>query len=324
MFVPTLANFDMKRLITLTLCLVIALPHLFAAYPEKPIKIIVPASAGGGTDAMARLFQRSFVEDKLLPEKTVIVNIGGAGGVVGTRKIKDSAPDGYTIGLWNMGTMISKAMGISNFDHNDFEILAATGSYQMGFGVKEDSPIKSIEDLVSIAKEKPKSVKLALEMGTGAHVIPLLFEEETGIKFNYVNAGGGSRRLTSLLGNHTDVSAFSLLALKNFSSAGIVPIAVFSNSRAAGLPEVPTAVEKGIDVVFEGMFLWLAPKGTPGEYLDVVRKALQVVASDPSLQGDFEAMGVDSQFLPGEKVKERLDELLIRITPVANNIRSGR
>ncbi len=319
MFVGTLA---MKRLIILFLCF--SLPLLSAAYPEKPIKVIVPASAGGGTDAMARLFQRSFVEDKLLPKKTVIVNIGGAGGVVGTRKIKDSEPDGYAIGLWNMGTMISKVMGISNFDHNDFEIVAATGSYKMGFGVKEDSPIKSIEDLVSISKEDPKSIKLALEMGTGAHVIPLLFEEETGIKFNYVNAGGGSRRLTSLLGNHTDVSAFSLLALKNFRSAGIVPIAVFSESRAAGLPEVPTAIERGIDVVFEGLFLWLAPKGTPVDRLDVVRKALEVVASNPDLQSDFEAMGVDSQFLPGDKVKKRLDDLLIRITPVAGNIRSGR
>ena len=97
------------------------------AFPDKPIKFIVPTNTGGGIDAQARILQRAIGDHELLPEKVVVVNIPGGGGVVGTGKIKSAVPDGYTIGLWNAGLVTSRVMGISKFDHTDFEIIGMTG-----------------------------------------------------------------------------------------------------------------------------------------------------------------------------------------------------
>ena len=88
---------------------------------------------------MVRLLQRAIAEKNLLPEKMVIVNQPGAGGTIGTRKIKQAKPDGYTIGMWHSGIVTSEAMGIVDYDHSDFEVICMSGYTELLLGVKEDS-----------------------------------------------------------------------------------------------------------------------------------------------------------------------------------------
>ena len=109
-----------------------------AEWPEKPIKLILPTNAGGETDGLARLLQRAIAEKRLLPEKIVVVNLPGAGGTIGTRKLKESEPDGYTVGIWHSGIVTSKAMGIVDYDHNDFELICMSGYTELLLGVVED------------------------------------------------------------------------------------------------------------------------------------------------------------------------------------------
>ncbi|MGY8692639.1 MAG: Bug family tripartite tricarboxylate transporter substrate binding protein, partial [Verrucomicrobiia bacterium] len=181
---------------SLLVLFLIAITSFAGAFPDKPIRIIVPTEAGGGHDTIARIFQRAIQEKALLSEKLVIVNIPGAGGAVGTRKIKDSPNDGYTIGIWNPNALISaKLMGITRYDHNDYEIIGMTGFTDLGMGVKTESSINSVSSMIERGKSKPGALKLATEIGTAAHIIPMILANKAEFEFRVVPSGGGSKRL---------------------------------------------------------------------------------------------------------------------------------
>jgi len=292
---------------------------LQGAYPEKPIRVIVPTAAGGGHDTLARVFQRTIEEGALLSEKLVVVNIPGAGGAVGTRKIKDSPNDGYTIGVWNPNALISaKLMGITDYDHTDYEIIAMTGYTDLGMGVKEDSPIKDLGDLIERAKSKPGSMKLATEIGTAAHIIPEILADKGGLEFRVVPSGGGSKRLASLLGGHTDISLFSTLALINFQASGIRPLLLFSEKRTPLLPDTPTALESGIELAINESRIWLAPKGTDNAKLEIIRAALRAAIESPDAKKRLEGLGITPIYGDQDSVLadiERMRELTEPIIP---------
>ena len=287
-----------------------------AAFPDKPIKFIVPTNAGGGIDAQARILQRAIGDHHLLPEKVVVVNLPGGGGVVGTGKVKSAKADGYTIGLWNAGLVTSRVMGISKFDHADFEILGMTGYTELGLAVKNDSSIKTVSDLVQQAGVKPGTLKFATDIGTPVHFIPLMFADKADIEFRFVQTGGGSKRLASIMGGHTEVSLFSTLAMLTFAEAGLRPLLVFSEERNELLPEVMTSREGGVDVVLTEPRFWIAPKGTPEDRLAILREALKKAMSLPSVHEDFASQGIVPVFADANQVTQELDELLKTIGPL--------
>ena len=307
----------MKSTLLYFFSIILAIASLSASYPDQPIKIIVPTAAGGGHDTMARIFQRAIQGESILPEKMVIVNMPGAGGAVGTRKLKDSPNDGYTIGIWNPNALISaKLMGITSYDHSDYEILAMTGYTGLGMGVKDDSSISSIADLIKQAQAKPGSIKLATEIGTATHIIPMILEDQADFEFRIVNAGGGSKRLASILGGHTDISIFSSQALINFSASGIRPLLMFSESRIPLLPDTPTAKESGIDIVLNESRIWLAPKGTDPRKLEVLRQALKTVIESPEAQKQMENLGISPVYGDGTAVLEDIERMRKLSEPV--------
>ncbi|MDA1067227.1 MAG: tripartite tricarboxylate transporter substrate binding protein [Verrucomicrobia bacterium] len=295
---------------------------LTAAYPEKPIKVIVPTNAGGETDGLTRLLQRAIAEKKLLPEKMVVVNLPGAGGTLGTRKIKQAEPDGYTIGLWHSGIVTSKAMGIVDYDHNDFELICMTGYTELLLGVTEKSRFESIEGLLDIARADPRSVKVSTNVGLPVHLIPLLFAEEAGVEFRFIQTGGGSPRLTSLLGGHSDMTMLSTMAFVNFRDSGLKPLVTFSGKRDPMFPEVPTAKEIGIDVELVEIRVWLAPKGTPEPVLEMIRNALESVMTDPKIAEEMKSLGVVPEYGGREIAQPLLDVLLEKVAPLVGKARN--
>ncbi len=305
----------------LALFLLVATP-LAHAFPDKPIRIIVPTSAGGGHDTLARIFQRTIQEKALLPEKLVIVNIPGAGGAVGTRKIKDAPNDGYTIGIWNPNALISaKLMGITRYDHNDFEIIGMTGYTDLGMGVKTDSSITSVASLIERGKADPRSMKLATEIGTAAHIIPAILADKAGFEFRIVQSGGGSKRLASILGGHTDISLFSTLALINFRESGLRPLLLFSEERNPLLPDTPTAIESGIDLSITESRIWLAPKGTPEDRLAIIRAALQAALQDEGTQKRLRSLGITPEFGDTQTVIADIERMRALAEPIIAKIR---
>lgn len=302
--------------VILALTILLLTTTCFAGFPEKPIKFIVPTNAGGGVDAQARILQRAIADYELLPEKAVVVNIPGGGGVIGTGKVKSAPADGYTIGLWNAGLVTSKVMGIAKFDHHDFEIIGMTGYTELGLAVKDDSLIQTVADLLSKAKSKPGSLKFSTDIGTPVHFIPLMFGSEADIEFRFVQTGGGSQRLASIMGGHTEVSLFSTLAMLTFADAGLRPLLVFSEERNHLLPDVVTAKESGVDVTLTEPRFWIAPKGTPADRLAVLRNALVGAMNKPDIKAEFESLGIVPVFEGAVYVRANLDMLLEKIGPL--------
>ncbi len=312
----------LRRIFLLTTLLVSGQTHLSAAFPEKPIKIILPTNAGGETDGLVRLLQRGIAEKNLLSQKMVVVNLPGAGGTLGTRKIKQAKPDGYTIGLWHSGIVTSKAMGIVDYDHNDFELICMSGYTELLLGVTEKSQFKSIEGLLDVARAKPRSVKVSTNIGLPVHLIPLLFAEEAGVEFRFIQTGGGAPRLTSLLGGHSDMTMLSTMAFINFRESGLKPLVTFSGERDPLFPNVPTAKEIGVDVELVEIRVWLAPKGTPQPVLNTIRTAIQTVMQDPEISGEMKKLGVVPKFGDKEVAQPMLDALLEKVTPLVEKARN--
>ncbi|MDG2256218.1 MAG: tripartite tricarboxylate transporter substrate binding protein [Opitutaceae bacterium] len=302
---------------TLLAFFLIAAAPFANAFPDKPIRIIVPTEAGGGHDTIARIFQRAIQEKKLLSEKLVIVNIPGAGGAVGTRKIKDSPNDGYTIGIWNPNALISaKLMGITRYDHNDYEVIGMTGFTNLGMGVKTDSAINSVTSMIERGKVQRGAIKLATEIGTAAHIIPIILAHKAGFEFRVVASGGGSKRLASILGGHTDISLFSTSALINFRESGLSPLMLFSEERSPLLPDTPTAKENGIELSITESRIWLAPKGTPEERLAVIRKALESAIQDESVMTRLTTLGMTPEFGDSKTVLADIEKMRALAEPI--------
>lgn len=296
-------------------------PRDALAYPDKPIRVIVPTAAGGSTDLVARIFQLTLDRTKGLPQPFTIVNNGAAGGTVGTRMIKDADPDGHTIGIWHMGLITAPAMGVVDYDHNAYELIAQVGRIQIGLAVREDSRFKTAKDLVDAAKAQPNTITLAMNIGLLPHFVPLMFATEAGFTFRPVQAGGGAPRLKSLMGGHTEVSLFSVPEFINFKPQGVRPIVLFSATRTPLLPDLPAVTELGYKTTFEERILVLAPKGTPADRVKTVAAALKAAMDDPDLIKRFDEQGIERVFVEGPAFRATLDEASARVKAVAEEVK---
>lgn len=293
-----------------------------ASYPEKPIKVIVPTDPGGSIDSVARTLARVIEEKGWLPEKMVVVNQPGAGGTIATRRIKDAPNDGYTIGLWHQGLVTSKAMGIVDYDHTAFEILCSSGYSEVGIGTGPKSRIKTYNDLLPESRRLP--IKFSTNIGLPVHVAPMIFANESGVSFRFIQAGGGSQRLASVLGGHTELGIFSSLDFSNFKEAGIRPIVFFTEERVPLFPDTPTVLEKGIDFQYRTQYLWIAPKGVSSEILDTLETALEKASEDLDTARYFETLGMTSRFEQSAVIQTALDRIRDRAIPVIEQMRNKR
>lgn len=283
-----------------------ALPALAFAqdYPSKPVRVIVPTNAGGSVDSVARIIQRYADEDADFGQKLAVVNMDGAGGTIGTRAVHDADPDGYTIGLWHEGLITSAVMGVTDYDASDFTILGITGYSEIGLGTGVDNDIKSFEELIEKAKAAPDTVLVATNVGLAVHFVPLMMQEKAGITLHYVQVGGGAKRFPSVVGGHTDVAIFAVSEFIQWKDAGLKPLVIFSDERIPELPDVPTAKEMGIDLVANGMRIWIAPKGIPEEAVTKLSALLKAAVESPSGKQAFIDAGFRPAFIgPEETVK---------------------
>jgi putative tricarboxylic transport membrane protein len=299
-------------------------PATGTTYPEKPVRMIIPIAPGGQTDVVARLLQLAIDKRKLLPQPIVVINNAAAGGSTGTRQVKESEPDGYTVGVFHMGLLTAPAMGVVDYDHSAFELIGQIGRTQVGMGGLADGRFKSIQDVLAEAKTKPDTVTVAMNIGLLPHFVPLMFQEDAGIRFRYVQSGGGAVRLKSVLGKHTELSLFSGPEFLLFQTQGIKPLVVFSDVRVPELPDVPTAKEIGIGTVFEERIIAFAPKGTPKDRLDLLAAALRTAMDEPEVNERYKGLGIDRVFIDGTRLKALLDGVKGPITKIGDAVRKAK
>ncbi|NJO23411.1 MAG: hypothetical protein HC868_11275 [Sphingomonadales bacterium] len=254
----------------------------------------------------------------------MVINNAAAGGATGTRQVKDSEPDGYTVGVFHMGLLTAPAMNVVDYDHRAFELIGQIGRTQVGMGGLADGRFKTIQNVLAEAKAKPDTITVAMNIGLLPHFVPLMFQQDAGITFRYVQAGGGAVRLKSVLGKHTELSLFSGPEFLLFQAQGIKPLVMFSDVRAPELPDVPTAKELGVGTVFEERIIAFAPKGTPKDRLDVVATALRAAMEDPEVAERYKGLGIDRVFIDSSKLQGLLDGLKGPISKVGDAVRKAR
>lgn len=283
-----------------------------AVYPDKPIKVVVPYSPGGSTDAVGRTVAR--VAEKYLGQPFVIENKPGAGGMIGLNAVVEAEPDGYTIGITNSGLVTQSLYGSNKHDYpTALEALGQVGEIPFVFAVNSKSKFKDLKDLVAYAKQHPKEVKYGITgVGNTAHLGPKYIELEAGIKMASVNFDGGAPLLAALLGGHIDGAANNPVDLREHLKAGKARVlAVFGDKRLPydWIKDAPTAREQGYDII---MTLWQGlggPKGMPADVKAKLADGIGKIIQDPETQKAISNLGLEPVYLDADAfAKKWLEE----------------
>lgn len=283
----------------------------FAAYPTKPVTMIVAYAAGGSTDILARITAK-YLEAEL-KQPFVVVNKPGAAGSVGFTAIAKATPDGYTIGLINLSGVIVNPIvqpDVVRYRITDFAGIANVVTDPGVFCVKADSPMKTLEDLIAAAKAAPGKIAVSHEgVGSGDHLGVMEFCKKAGIEVNPVPFEGDAPAKAALLGGHIDVLAVNVSEIAEMVNTGqLRALAVQNDKRSAELPDVPTFAELGYPTVIQGTASrgFAAPKDIPAEALDVLVTAMKKIVASSEYQEELKKLNMPIDFVPGEEFTKLL------------------
>ena len=299
-----------KRRSTLTLAaaalasVALAMPAS-AAFPERPIKIIVGFPAGGPLDTHGRL-----LADKLqaaLGQPIIIDYKAGAGGTVGADFVAKSPADGYTLMLANTGVMVINPAIYPKLNYStlkDFVPIARTAQQPLALIVNSSLPVTSVQELVAMAKKAPGKLNYgSAGNGGSSHLVPEMFKQATGTFIVHIPYRGSAPALTDLLAGQVQMMAESIpLASQYVKQGKLRALAITGRERNAALPGVPTFAElgiKGMEVV--GFYGVMAPAGTPKEVVAKLAEAFKQVLDNPDLRKSMTAQGADPAYLNSEQ-----------------------
>lgn len=280
-----------------------------AAYPEKPVEVIVAFSPGGGTDTAARIvFQYA---QKYFPQNFAILNKPGASGEIGFTAISQAEPDGYTIGFINPPTVLLHPIQREGCKYTlaDFAPIANIVMDPGVIAVKADSEYKSLNDLVEAAKAKKKAVSIGYSgPGTSEAMTLRKLEQMNDMELNKIPFDGSAPSMVALLGGHIQSVCMNISEAYNHVVEGKIRlIGVGSPERSEMLPDAPTYKEQGYDVVQVALRGVAAPKGFPAEYLAIVEEALAKAMKDPEFIKKAEEMQMPLHFMGSQEYKEFLE-----------------
>ncbi|GAB3257839.1 Bug family tripartite tricarboxylate transporter substrate binding protein [Arthrobacter pigmenti] len=275
------------------------------SYPERPIQLIVPWSAGGDTDAIYRLVAQEL--EKELDGTVVVKNISGGGGTVGAQQALAAEGDGYTLLAGHDSIAISKILGKTDFGYFDFAPVAQMTSTYDFVATPAGSPWDDMKDVIQDSKADPGSISFGASLGSTSQLEPLLVAGATDVKFNVVGYEGTAERMQALVGDHVDLGGVSVVAGKEYLDAGKLKLlGYFGEERSEVVPDVPTLKEQGIDVstaTNRGVF---APEGTPDAIIKKVSNALQKVANSDVFTTKMKNLGTEVNFKDTKEYKQFL------------------
>jgi tripartite-type tricarboxylate transporter receptor subunit TctC len=284
-----------------------------AAYPEKPITIVVPFAAGGPTDKVAR--DLAEVLRKGLNNQTVVIeNVGGAGGTLGAGKVAKAAPDGYTFLLHHIGMATSPGL-YRNLPYktlDDFEYLGMVNDVPMTLIGRPSLPANNYAELVKWLEANKGKINLAnAGLGAASHLCGLLFQQSLKIDMTTVPYKGTAPAMTDILGGQVDImcdqttNTTSQIASGKVKAYAVTTLKPLSTPALASLPTLDSQGLKGFNVsIWHGLY---APKGTPKPILDQMNAALRNALKDPEFIKRQEALGAvvvtDNRINPADHKK---------------------
>lgn len=297
--------------------------HAFAEYPEKPIKLVIPYKAGGGSDALARTIQAAIEKHDLMPQPLVVVNTDGAAGVVGARSVKDAKPDGYTFLQMHNEMFALAATGRLGFDPLEaYEPVAQTTQSCLYLAVPASSPYKIFDELVEGAKAQPGKLKLADIIGGLTHFASITMMDKLGIEYGIVQTGGTSARFASLKGGHTDMAFMSPGWIERGGDE-LRGLLWMGPTKPDFAGDMPTAAELdlGVEACLNRRF-W-APAGTPQERVDYFAGVLEKVMQTPELEAYHEKRLSDIRFREGEELEAEIEAELASVRAGAEAVKQA-
>ncbi|MDB5854910.1 MAG: extra-cytoplasmic solute receptor protein [Herminiimonas sp.] len=266
-----------------------------AAWPEKPVKIIVPYPAGGNTDSQARLIAQRL--GAVYHQAFIVENKPGANGVIAAQYVAQSAPDGYTLLMSAVAQIaIAPAMERVTYDPvKSFTPISTVGSNPLVVAVSSEVPAKSIKELVDYSKTQANGMNYA-SAGSGSvpHLAAVLFFKRAGMKMVHVPYKGGAPALTDLLAGHVPLYFANVAEVLPYVKTGKIKLlAVTSAKRIPQLPDVPTIAESGFpDFAVHTWNGLLAPAGTPENVVADLSAHVQAAVKEPDTIKRLEALGI--------------------------------
>jgi tripartite-type tricarboxylate transporter receptor subunit TctC len=293
-------GFILRALFAAAVALVhVAAPQVVAAqtaFPTKPITLVVPAAAGGPTDAVARMVAESM--SRTLGQTIVVENVGGAGGTIGMARVAKAAPDGYTIAVWHIAQATAPAL-YDNLRYdvvNDFDHLGRITDVPMTLVSKKGVQAKDVKELLDwIRTEKGKVTYGHAGVGSASHLCALVLMKELGARMEGVGYRGTGPAMNDLISGQFDFMCDQTTNTTNQINAGTIKgYAVTTKAKVSSLPELPTldsSALPGFDVsAWHAMW---APKGLPKDVSDKLVAALQTALKDPKVVERFASLGTE-------------------------------
>jgi tripartite-type tricarboxylate transporter receptor subunit TctC len=266
-----------------------------AAYPERPVKLIIPWAAGGDTDATQRPFAE--LAKKYFDQPLVVANITGASGTVGAREAKGAPPDGYTIFSIHDYIHTTYWTGVSEISYTDFDPVCLVTTTPEMLAATAKAPWSSLKELIEDAKKRPGEITVGATLGSTSHLFPAKIEKLAGIKFKYVSYEGLAPRMTAILGGHIQVTQSNLTQLDKAKAGQLKFLGMATAARHPEAPDVPTLREQGVDLIDGVNRGYVVPKGTPEAAMVKLEDLCQKVTKDPAYVEAMRKQGTDVSFL---------------------------
>jgi tripartite-type tricarboxylate transporter receptor subunit TctC len=263
-------------------------------YPSKPVRLIIPFPPGGSNDVVGRVIAQRLGEG--LGKQVIVDNRGGAGGVIGTDAASHAAPDGYTILVISLAHAVNPWLYKLPYDPiKAFTPIGIMGKGPNVLSVYPELPVKSVKELIALAKSKPGDLQYASAgVGSFQHLGAELFKLlQAGVDMLHVPFKGGGPAMVDVMGGHTKVIFSSLVqTTPHIKSGKLRPLGVGGTQRSAVLPDVPTIAEAGVPgYAAENWWGLLAPAGTPPAIVARLHKELTAAQDNPEVKKYFDTEG---------------------------------
>ncbi|MFW7340990.1 tripartite tricarboxylate transporter substrate binding protein [Pollutimonas sp. H1-120] len=285
----------LKALLATSLLGLAGMTHA-ASWPERAVQWVIPYPAGGGSDVIGRVVAASL--EKSLGQTIVVENKPGAATIIGATFIQAAKPDGYVVGTADSGTLAFNPSLYSSlqYDPAKFTYIGGLARFPLMLAVKEDSPFKSLDDVLAAARKEPgKLTSASAGAGSPHHLALEMFKQRAGVNITHVPYKGAAPALQDILGGQVSLGFVdSAAAQSNIKAGKLRVLAVATPARIALLPNVPTMAEAGVKdftaYAWQGL---VGPAGLPADVVSKLSTGLQAVLKSPEVDTKIRAMGVE-------------------------------
>ena len=287
-----------------------------SAYPEKPITLIVPWSAGGGSDRSMRMVAE--FASKRMGVNVVVVNKPGAGGSLGTRAMASAEPDGYTIGMVGSGVVARQYTNPNANAMSDVKPIVFFGSDPGALSARADTGFMNVADFVAAAKADPGGIKNGNDQPGGAsYLVIAIVEDMLGLETTRVPYKGYAPTVAALLAGEVQTATVPVPdAIEHHKSGTVRILGVAAGARHFMAPDVPTFQEQGFDVVIGSWRTIVAPQGVPADRFEFLETKLLETLNDPEFQKVANNAGFAVEPMGSEATWKRWQEHDMGLYPV--------